>query len=126
MKLKIFTGVFIAVLALALQGRIRAVSLPPCTATQTPSTTCMTGTSSTTGYPTCQDSICTGPTQDINYGPGSDFIVTSVYRVPWSCTWHQYNVDTNEGVCLRTWNARMIIGSTCQDYDISLACISGG
>jgi hypothetical protein len=86
----------------------------------------MTGTSSTTGYPTCQDNICTGPTQHINYGQGSDFIVTSVYKVSWSCTWHQYNVDTNEGICLSTWNARMIIGSTCQDYDITLDCLPGG
>lgn len=125
MKLKILTGVFVVGLALPLQFSTGA-PLAPCTSTQTASTTCNTHSNSNYGYWICSSETVEGPTQDINYGPGKDFIVTSVYRVPWSADYYKWNVDYVEEVCLSTWSAHAHYSGDCQDYDITLDCSSGG
>jgi hypothetical protein len=92
MRLKRLTGTLTVGLALALQSRTGAVQ---CNSTCAEQTTCHMNRSYTYGYSLCQTQVCDGPSENNNYEPGSDFIVTRCYQVPWRCVWHQWNVDDN-------------------------------
>jgi hypothetical protein len=124
MKSKRLTGVFIMVV-LALALRASGEAFPPCTSEEKDPTTCNLHTNFDKGYPICATERVDGPTQDFNYGPGKNFIVTSVYRVPYSADYYQWEVDNEAQVCLDTWSAHDHFSGTCQDFDISLFCSSG-
>jgi hypothetical protein len=125
MKLKTLAGVFVVGLALPLQFSTGA-PLAPCTSTQTPNTTCHLHRASNYGYSICTTEYVEGPTEDINFGPGGDFIVTRVYRVPWTSDYYKWNVDNEQQTCLSSWSAHVHSYGDCQDYDISMACIPPG
>jgi hypothetical protein len=124
MKLKRLTGVFITV-GLVLVVRASGEAFPPCSSADTPPTTCNLHRNFSYGYPTCASETVQGPTQDYNYGPGQNFIVTGVYTVPYSADYYQWNVDNVAKVCLDTWSAHDHFSGTCQDFDVTYFCSSG-
>jgi hypothetical protein len=124
MRLMILTSVLVMV-GLPLAFRASGEAFPPCDSAETDPTTCHLHTNFNKGYPICASETVQGPTQNFNYGPGKDFIVTGVFEVPYTADYYKWNVDDQAQVCLDTWSAHDHFTGTCQDFSISLFCSSG-